>query len=78
MKPPMTTIAALALLAGASVQAQPDFSAIQAMLRPYATPEIVTLPNGREVAFTCMGQGSPTVILIPGLGDFGDRLYGTE
>ena len=79
MKSVKAAIAALALLAGASVQAQQDFSIdqIKAMLAPYATPEIVTLPNGREVAFTCMGQGSPTVILIPGLGDFAGLSWGT-
>ena len=69
------TVLALALLAGAgSVSAQvqpgPSLDEIRAALAPYASDaDVVTLPDGRKAAFTCMGEGSPTVILIPGLGD---------
>lgn len=31
----------------------------------------VKLPDGRRLHFTCMGRGSPTVILMAGLGDWG-------
>ena len=40
-------------------------------------PQVVTLPDGRKVGFTCMGQGSPTVILIPGMGDFAGMAWAT-
>ena len=36
---------------------------------PYASAEdAVTLPDGRQLAFVCMGEGSPTVILTGGGG----------
>jgi pimeloyl-ACP methyl ester carboxylesterase len=65
---------ALTLLAcgPAAAQEQPTLEQIRAALLPYASDrDVVTLPDGRQVGFTCMGEGSPTVILIPGLGDFG-------
>jgi pimeloyl-ACP methyl ester carboxylesterase len=66
-------IVALAALASGSAQAQEQLSLdeIRATLLPYASDaDVVTLPDGRKAGFTCMGEGSPTVILIPGLGDF--------
>ena len=73
------TIVALAAFATVSAQAQPGppLEQMQQMLRPYASDaDVVTLPDGRKVAFTCMGQGSPTVILIPGMGDFAGLSWG--
>lgn len=67
------TIVVLAALASVSAQAQqaPSLEEIRRLLEPYATDvNAVTLPDGRKANFTCMGEGSPTVILIPGLGDF--------
>ena len=67
-------VSALAVLAGVAAQAQqgPSLDEIRQALVPYASAkDVVTLPDGREVGFTCMGEGSPTVILIPGMGDFG-------
>jgi pimeloyl-ACP methyl ester carboxylesterase len=50
---------------------------VRATFVPYASDaDVVTLPTGQEVGFTCMGQGSPTVILIPGMGDFGGMAWG--
>jgi pimeloyl-ACP methyl ester carboxylesterase len=69
----------LAALTAASAQAQAGFSVdqIRAMLTPYASAaDVVTLPDGRNVGFTCMGEGSPTVILIAGLGDFAGISWG--
>jgi len=41
-------------------------------LAPYAdAADAVRLPDGRMLQFVCMGEGSPTVILTAGLGDFG-------
>lgn len=59
------------LLAGAPVFAQqgtpPDES-----LAPYANAaNTVELADGRRIHFTCMGEGSPTVILTAGLGEWG-------
>ena len=71
------TVLGFAALSSASAigQTPPDFSAL---LAPYASDaDVVTLPDGRQVAFTCMGEGSPTVILIPGLGDFAGLSWGT-
>lgn len=67
--------AALALVAlapaSAHAQQQPSLDEFKEALAPYASDEdAVTLPDGRKANFTCMGEGSPTVILIPGLGDF--------
>ena len=73
------TIVALAAFATVSAQAQPGppLEQMQQMLRPYASDaDVVTLADGRKVAFTCMGQGSPTVILIPGMGDFAGLSWG--
>lgn len=64
---------ALVALASASAHAQeqPSLDELKQALVPYASDvAAVTLPDGRKANFTCMGEGSPTVILIPGLGDF--------
>jgi pimeloyl-ACP methyl ester carboxylesterase len=73
-------MAALGVLASIAVQAQqgPTLDQFKALLEPYAsTADVVTLPDGRKVGFTCMGQGSPTVILIPGMGDFAGMAWAT-
>ncbi len=73
-------LALLALLGAAAAQAQqgPSSEDVRAMLEPYASDkDVVTLPDGRKAGFTCMGQGSPTVILIPGMGDFAGLAWGS-
>jgi pimeloyl-ACP methyl ester carboxylesterase len=62
----------LAVLLGSSALAQqgPTPEQMSAAMLPYASaPDAVTLPDGRELAFVCMGQGSPTVILTAGGGN---------
>src|SRR5688572_11735635 len=57
---------------GTAAQAPPGPSLEQfrESLVPYASAEdAVTLPDGRQLAFVCMGEGSPTVILTPGGGN---------
>jgi pimeloyl-ACP methyl ester carboxylesterase len=55
----------------ATAQEGPSVEEIRKSLEPYASAsDAVTLPDGRKANFTCMGEGSPTVILIPGLSDF--------
>lgn len=45
---------------------------------PYASDaDAVRLPDGRSLAFTCMGKGSPTVILTPGMGDIAAMAWGS-
>lgn len=66
-------IAALAAFTSSAAQAQAGVSVeeIRRLLEPYASDaDAVTLPDGRKSNFTCMGEGLPTVILIPGLIDF--------
>jgi len=79
MKPLKSATVALAALAGVSAQAQPgpSLEELRQSLIPYASSaNVVTLPDGREVGFTCMGEGSPTVILIAGMGDFAGMAWG--
>jgi len=79
MKSLRPTIAVLAALASVSVHAQPgpSLDEIRQQLLPYASSaDVVTLPDGRKVGFTCMGEGSPTVILIAGMGDFSGMAWG--
>lgn len=53
----------------ASAQQGPSLEEVRESLVPYASAEdAVTLPDGRQLAFVCMGEGSPTVILTPGGG----------
>jgi len=62
---------ALAVIAAFPVQAQqgPTPEEAREALVPYASAEdAVTLPDGRQLAFVCMGEGSPTVILTGGGG----------
>jgi pimeloyl-ACP methyl ester carboxylesterase len=71
MKPFKPAIAALMALASvpAHAQQEPSLAEIKAALVPYASaPDAVTLPDGRQLAFVCMGEGSPTVILTSGAG----------
>jgi pimeloyl-ACP methyl ester carboxylesterase len=79
MKPLKPIFLALAAFAAASAQAQDDFTAerIREWLVPYASAaDVVVLRDGRKVGFTCMGEGSPTVILIPGMGDLAGMGWG--
>lgn len=46
-------------------------AAAHALFNPYMkADETVRLPDGRDIHLVCMGQGSPTVILTPGLGSW--------
>ncbi len=61
----------------AVAQQAPSLEELRQSLLPYASAvDAITLPNGQKVNFTCMGEGSPTVILIPGLGDFAGISWG--
>lgn len=47
----------------------PAFGADETMpWATYATPHLVRLPDGRRMNLTCMGEGSPVVLLEAGLG----------
>jgi pimeloyl-ACP methyl ester carboxylesterase len=69
---PLVTLAVLLALCGTTAAAQqpappgPDRS-----LAPYASrDDDARLPDGRTIHMVCMGQGSPTVILTAGAGDW--------
>src|SRR4051794_18743852 len=66
---------ALAVFLVSPVLAQDGPSApptVDRTLARYAsTAASVRLRDGRSIHFVCMGQGSPTVILTAGLGDWG-------
>lgn len=64
--------AALVLQQPASAQQPaPGAPAIDLTLEPYAsTKDSVRLPDGRTMHLVCMGQGSPTVILLAGMFDW--------
>lgn len=65
----VAVVLALARFVPMLFQAQP--------LIPYASDaDAVSLPDGRKLAFTCMGSGSPTVILTPGMGDIAALAWG--
>jgi pimeloyl-ACP methyl ester carboxylesterase len=52
-------------LVGSAARAEPVPAAF------YEKPTaLVALPDGRKLAFACMGQGSPTVVLSAGAGDW--------
>lgn len=75
-----TSLLALTAVTAASVQAQmgPSLDELKASLVPYASPaDSVKLPDGRTLGITCMGEGSPTVILTAGMGDFAGMAWGT-
>ncbi|WP_404365963.1 alpha/beta fold hydrolase [Sphingomonas sp. MMS24-J45] len=58
--------------AGASAQVPPPKPAINPALDAYGSAaHSVRLADGRTIHLTCMGSGSPTVILTAGLGDWG-------
>ena len=65
-------IAVAAVVAAAGARAQQPLPAIaDRSLVPYAdTKDAVRLPDGRQLFMLCMGQGSPTVILTAGAGDW--------
>jgi pimeloyl-ACP methyl ester carboxylesterase len=49
----------------------PGLPPVDETLAPYAsTANSVELPDGRMLHMVCMGEGSPTVILSAGMGDF--------
>jgi pimeloyl-ACP methyl ester carboxylesterase len=69
LKLPMLMLAGL-LGSSALAQQGPTPEQRKEAMLPYATaPDAVTLPDGRELAFVCMGEGSPTVILTAGGGN---------
>ena len=69
LKLPMLILAGL-LATSALAQPGPTPEQMRAAMLPYATaPDAVTLPDGRQLAFVCMGEGSPTVILTAGGGN---------
>jgi pimeloyl-ACP methyl ester carboxylesterase len=69
LKLPMLMLAAL-LGTSALAQQGPTPEQMRAAMLPYATaPDAVNLPDGRQLAFVCMGEGSPTVILTAGGGN---------
>ncbi len=64
--------ARLALLASVALASAATAQQGDASLAPYAdTAASVVLADGRTIHLTCMGEGSPTVILTAGLGDWG-------
>jgi pimeloyl-ACP methyl ester carboxylesterase len=66
----LAVLAVAAFASGpSSAQEEPSLEQIRAALVPYASStDSVILPDGRQLAFVCMGEGSPTVILTPGAG----------
>jgi pimeloyl-ACP methyl ester carboxylesterase len=61
----LATLAQLALGSAAAAQSADP------LLQPYAAPQILArLPDGRRIHLLCMGQGTPTVIMTAGLGDW--------
>lgn len=51
---------------------------IDETLSPYvSTADSIELPDGRMLHFVCMGEGSPTIILSAGLGDFAGIAWST-
>jgi pimeloyl-ACP methyl ester carboxylesterase len=72
MNPLRTTILVLAGVAAMPIQAQPQqpsLDEVRESMVPYArATDAISLPDGRQLAFVCMGEGSPTVILTPGGG----------
>jgi len=64
-------IAALLAIAVLLNSCKPSGPLIDFAMEPYASDQGgVRLPDGRLLNVVCMGQGSPTVILTAGLGDF--------
>jgi len=65
---------------GPAAMAQPQPGSrppVDETLTPYAsTEDAVRLPDGRMLHFVCMGQGSPTIILSAGMGDFAGAAWG--
>lgn len=54
-----------------SARAQQPLPVVDRSLLPYAAAkDAVRLPDGRALNLVCMGQGSPTVILTAGAGDW--------
>ena len=69
------------LAMGPAAIAQPQTAGpppIDETLSPYvSTANSIELPDGRMLHFVCMGEGSPTVILSAGLGDFAGAAWST-
>lgn len=63
---------AAAFLLGAANLAHARDGKVDASLAAYADDSAsATLADGRKIHMVCMGQGSPTVVLTAGLGDWG-------
>lgn len=75
MRNRLASLTVFVVLAGsADVHAQDAVSppaADPAYLDYVVTDDTATLPDGRRIHLVCMGQGSPTVILTAGMGDWG-------
>jgi pimeloyl-ACP methyl ester carboxylesterase len=68
---PIAALAALMALGGTAAAQQPAPPGPDLSLLPYANrDDAVRLPDGRTIHMVCMGQGSPTVILTAGSGDW--------
>ena len=66
------------LAMGPAATAQPAGPPVDETLTPYvSTADSVELPDGRMLHVVCMGEGSPTVILSAGLGDFAGAAWST-
>jgi len=64
----LAAVGALTAVAQAAVSPQPESSA---QLAPYLAPQrLVHVGEGRTINLICLGHGSPTVILTPGLGSW--------
>jgi pimeloyl-ACP methyl ester carboxylesterase len=66
-------LVALAFTTAPACAQSPETTPPDPALLPYVdTATMVTLADGRRIHFTCMGQGSPTIILMAGAGDWGE------
>jgi pimeloyl-ACP methyl ester carboxylesterase len=71
MRPHKEVVFALAVVLSAAALAQSQPQPVDESLAAYAdTTHSVTLADARKIHFVCMGEGSPTVILTAGLGDW--------
>jgi pimeloyl-ACP methyl ester carboxylesterase len=74
----LLTITALLAAPTQAQQPPPGPPPVDESLSPYASAEnAVRLRDGRLLNFVCMGEGSPTVILSAGLGDFAGAAWST-
>jgi pimeloyl-ACP methyl ester carboxylesterase len=67
----LALVALAACAAPSAAPAQYYAPRVDMAFEPYAsTADSVALPDGRHLHLVCMGEGSPTVILTAGLGDW--------